>query len=356
MSFKFKKLNKRQEVILEYISNCEEAVSVADVLKYIRKDFEEIARITVVRDIVLLTEEKFLFRYGAGRGVRYGLAPQFELLQEIDIEEYFSIPQDKRIIKKSFDFNIFDLLKEDVFTIAEKKELISLNKEFLSNFKKIDSEVILAKEFERILIEFSWKSSQIEGNTYSLLDTEELIKENKKAKGKTEKETQMILNHKTAFNFVLENKDDFKALSRAKIENIHKLLTDDLEIVKNLRSTPVGIVGTNYKPLDNKFQIEEAVDAMIKLINNKENIFEKAFLCLVLLSYIQAFEDGNKRTARLVSNAVLLAGGSTPMSYRAVNEVEYKKASLLFYEKNNISYFKNIFLQQFEFAVKNYFR
>lgn len=356
MNFAFKKLNKRQETILEYISQSEETISVADVLKYIRKDFEEVSRITVVRDIALLAKEKFLFRYGAGRSVRYGIAPQFELFREIDIEKYFSKPQDKRAIKERFDFNIFNLLKEDVFTFAEKKELISLNQEFLSNFKKIDSEVIIAKEFERILIEFSWKSSQIEGNTYSLLDTEELIKENKKAKGKTEEETQMILNHKVAFNFILENRDNFKTLSRANIENIHKLLTDDLGIAKNLRSAPVGIVGTNYKPLDNKFQIEEAVDAMIKLINNNKDVFEKAFLCLVLLSYIQAFEDGNKRVARLVSNAVLLAGNSAPMSYRAVNEVEYKKASLLFYEKNNISYFKHIFLQQFKFAVKNYFR
>jgi len=78
-------------------------------------------------------------------------------------------------------------------------------------------------------------------------------------------------------------------------------------------------------------------------------------LSLVLLLYIQAFEDGNKRTARTISNAVLLAHNSNPMSYRAVNEIEYKKASVLFYEQNNISYFKEVFMEQFEFAVKNHF-
>ena len=94
---------------------------------------------------------------------------------------------------------------------------------------------------------------------------------------------------------------------------------------------------------------------MIKLINDKENFFEKAFLSLILLSYIQAFEDGNKRTARMVSNAILLAHNSIPLSYRIVDVKEYKKASLLFYEINSIFYFKQIFIEQFEDAVSNYF-
>ena len=166
----------------------------------------------------------------------------------------------------------------------------------------------------------------------------------------------MILNHKEAFNFVLEHRSDFSALSRAKIEHVHHLLTADLGVAKNIRTTPVGITGTNYRPLDNAFQIEEALDQMVELINMKEDFLEKAFLSLVLLSYIQAFEDGNKRTARLMANALLLAYDSTPISYRAVNEVEYKKASLLFYEQNNLSYFKEIFIDQYAFAVKHYFQ
>ncbi len=355
MSFKLKKVNKRQEAILEYISNHGDSVSVANVLEYIQKDFEKNSRITIVRDLKSLKEGGFIIRDGAGRGVRYSISPRFILLQNIDVQEYFSIHQDRRVIKKDFNFDIFNLLRDYVFSDTERSELMSLHKEFQSNFKHIDSKTITEKEFERILIEFSWKSSQIEGNTYSLLDTEELIKDNKKASGKTELETQMILNHKNAFNFILNNRDNFIELSRSKIEDIHQLLTNKLGITKNIRSSPVGITGTNYKPLDNRFQIEEVFEKMIELINNKKDFFEKSFLCLVLLSYIQPFEDGNKRTARLISNAVLLAYNSTPMSYRAVDEVEYKKANLLFYERNNITYFKYIFMQQFEFAVKNYF-
>ncbi len=94
---------------------------------------------------------------------------------------------------------------------------------------------------------------------------------------------------------------------------------------------------------------------MVDLINKKDSFFEKVFLSLVLISYIQAFDDGNKRTARMVSNAILLAHNSIPLSYRIVDVKEYKKASLLFYEINSISYFKQIFIEQFEDAVKNYF-
>ena len=90
-------------------------------------------------------------------------------------------------------------------------------------------------------------------------------------------------------------------------------------------------------------------------MNHKEDVFEKALLILVLLSYIQAFNDGNKRTARIISNAVLIEKQYSPISFRTIDSVEYKKAMLLFYEQNNLSVFKKIFIEQFEFAVKTYF-
>ena len=93
----------------------------------------------------------------------------------------------------------------------------------------------------------------------------------------------------------------------------------------------------------------------IHFFNGKENVFEKALLILVLLSYIQAFTDGNKLTARISSNAVLIAWGYCPISFRTVDSVDYKKAMLMFYEQNNIAAFKKIFIEQYEFAVKNYF-
>ena len=217
------------------------------------------------------------------------------------------------------------------------------------------SEAEYKKEFERLAIDLSWKSSQIEGNTYSLLETERLLRERETAAGKTKEEASMLLNHKEALDFILENSGYLNPLSISKIEDIHSILVKDLAVEKNLRKRRVGISGTNYKPLDNEFQIKEAVQNACDIINKKINVFEKALLTLVLISYIQPFMDGNKRTARIVSNAILLNEGYCPISFRTVDSLEYKKAMLLFYEQNNISAFKEIFISQFEFAVKTYF-
>jgi Fic family protein len=126
-------------------------------------------------------------------------------------------------------------------------------------------------------------------------------------------------------------------------------------VERNIRQRRVGISGTNYKPLDNEHQIREALEDMCRLINRKENVFEKTLLALVLLSYIQPFNDGNKRTARIICNAILISNQYCPISFRTIDALEYKKAILVFYEQNTISVFKKLFIEQFRFAVKTYF-
>ena len=165
----------------------------------------------------------------------------------------------------------------------------------------------------------------------------------------------MLLNHKEAIDFIVENPDYLDPIEIRKIEDIHNILTKELGVDRNIRKRRVGISGTNYKPLDNEYQIREALQQTCDLVNATKNVFEKALLLLVLLSYIQAFNDGNKRTARIVSNACLINNKYCPISFRTIDSIEYKKAMLIFYEQNNISVFKNIFMNQFEFAVKTYF-
>ncbi len=345
------KKQKRQDKIITFIKKRTE-VSVSDILSFLSVDID---RKTLQRDLKELEEKFLIFKKGLGRGVIYSLSENYEIINKIDAKKYFSIPYTEREVKKSFNFEIFNILEGDIFTKEEKAKIEKLQREFIKNFSEYDSQTLINKEFERIMIEFSWKSSVIEGNTYSLLSTEALIKENIVGKGKTEKETQMILNHKDAFNESILNKERFKKLNYSDIEYIHSVLTKKLNITKNIRNNAVGITATKYKPLDNLFQLKEVLERMIDLINKKELFFEKAFLGLILISYIQAFEDGNKRTARMLSNAILLAHNSIPFSYRIVDVGEYKKASLLFYEINNIFYFKKIFIEQFEDAVNNYF-
>ena len=167
----------------------------------------------------------------------------------------------------------------------------------------------------------------------------------------------MILNHKKALDYILDKKSDFKNITVGKIENLHQLITQSMGVSRNIRQQIVGITGTKYRPLDNQFQILEALKRMINMLNSaKANPIFKAFLAVLIISYIQPFEDGNKRTARLLGNALLLAHNYCPLSYRSIDEGDYKKAMLLFYEQNNARFFKELFVEQFKFAVHNYFQ
>lgn len=316
----------------------------------------DIGYATVKRMLSKLILESLVISEGKLKGTKYFLSPSCELLYPIDVEAYFKEEVDERQIRDGFNLTLISdvLNKVTLFTDAETQHLKMLHQEYQNNISHL-SPAAYAKELERLAIDLSWKSSQIEGNTYSLLETERLLKEKETAAGKPKDDATMLLNHKEAINFIIENPDYILPLSIRGIEDIHSLLIKDLGLDRNIRQRRVGISGTNYKPLDNEHQIREALDDMCNLINMKESVFEKALLALVLLSYIQAFGDGNKRTARIISNAILIAHEHCPISFRTVDSIEYKKAMLIFYEQNNISAVKNIFKTQFEFAVKTYF-
>ncbi len=293
---------------------------------------------------------------GRGPATKYKLTPQAHVTMPLDLATYFDKDIDEREVQESFNFDLIrDVLpKVEIFTKEELEVLNDAQMEFEKNTEGM-TELEYRKEMERLGVDLSWKSSQIEGNTYSLLETERLLKDKQTASGKTKEEAIMLLNHKDALDFVLDIPDYLKELSVHRIEDIHSILTKELEVERNIRHRRVGITGTNYRPLDNEFQIREALEDTCTLVNGKDNVFEKAFLTLVLLSYIQAFVDGNKRTARITSNAILIANGYCPISFRTVDSIDYKKAMLMFYEQNSIAAFKKIFIEQFLFAVKTYF-
>ena len=322
----------------------------------IHKEFvTSISYSTVKRLLSQLLTKKYIISEGKGKGTKYLISPSYELLYSIDLDSYYEKEIDERKIKEDFNFDVFELIdRSKILNKSELSKLNDLQEKYSENISHL-TDFEFKKELERLAIDLSWKSSQIEGNTYSLLETERLLKDKETAAGKTNEEAIMLLNHKVAIDFITENPDYLIPLSISKIEDIHSLLIKELPVDKNLRKRRVGISGTNYRPLDNEFQIREALEYTCKLVNKKENIFEKALLILVLISYIQPFMDGNKRTARIVSNAILMNYKHCPLSFRTVDSVDYKKAMLLFYEQNNISRFKDIFINQFEFAVKTYF-
>lgn len=349
---KDKKLNKRQDLILAFIET-NKAVSVGQIFEHINHGVGSVVKMTISRDLEKMLDLNLIERRGVGRGITYQLSSQYSTVKKIDVEKYFSIDADQREIREKFNFDIFRQLK-DIFTDTEKDKLSELNEVYRKKIEDISPDV-LKKEIERLNIDFSWKSSKIEGNTYDLLEAEQLIKNHQQASGHAQEEATMILNHKAALEHIGENKKSFQVITVKKIEDIHSLLTRDLGVAKNLRKTLVRITGTKYTPLDNEFQIKEALENTCQKINETENVFEKAVILMLLIAYVQPFVDGNKRTSRLSGNAILQSFDSCPLSYRSMDEVEYKKAVLLFYEQNNVSFFKELFLKQFEFAVENYF-
>jgi hypothetical protein len=322
------KLNERQKFILSHLQIAKSSVSqIADLMNHA-------SRATLNRDLLKLESLGLIYKEGRARATLSVLNKSSALLLPIDPDSYFADDIDERKIITNFNMDIFETLKSvpTFFSESELQYLKQLNEIYQSNYLKANKS-IRDKELERFTIELSWKSSKIEGNTYSILDTETLIKSHKRAKGKSEEEAKMILNHKAAFDFIFQDPKYFTHWTLIKLTELHGLLTEGL---------------------DNQWQIKEALNKFITLINSFSSGLDKALLCLSILAYIQVFEDGNKRTSRLAANACLLADNYCPLSFRSINEDEYKKAVLLFYEQNNLSYLKTLFIEQFKFACENY--
>jgi fido (protein-threonine AMPylation protein) len=343
-----KHLSKRQQVLLAFVQK------QGDVGNKDLVDHLELSRATVIREVEKLVTLGKLESFGKGRGVRYREKEKHPLGGYIDTEEYFLTAPDKRNLASiHFNSKLFDLLAP-IFSADEQKELVQQTSMYRQHIKKL-SDAQIKKDFERLTIELAWKSSQIEGNTYTLIETEILIKEQREAKGHAKSEATMILNHKVALDYIRENPNIFKRLSLSNIREFHALLVKDLGVETGLRNRAVRITGTQYQPLDNKHQIIDAMDRFVMCINKTVDPFGKAVIAMLMIAYIQPFEDGNKRTSRMLGNALLYAHSICPLSFRSADEIDYKKAMILFYEQNNIYHFKRLFVEQYRFAVSNYF-
>lgn len=346
-----KQLNLRQVEILEFMSWGRD-YALRDFLQIFKSE-EAPSPATLRRDLSHLCELNFLILKGNKKSAVYSLTIYGLLNNPINPKRYSAVDLDLRSGSKNFNFELFNKIEKSFFNTDELKKLTDATRKFRLSAEGA-SEIIRKKETERFIIELSWKSSKIEGNTYSLLDTERLLREGIEAQGHSKEEATMIINHKRAFQYILENLKIYKSPTITQISNIHALLTDELRISSELRNRPVGITGSIYRPLGIVSQIEEAMAELFKTINRLEDNYSKAFILLIGIAYIQPFEDGNKRTSRLSANSVLLAHGCAPLSYRSVDEISYKESMLVFYEKNSIVAIKEIFIDQYIFACENY--
>ncbi|WP_018416227.1 Fic family protein [Teredinibacter turnerae] len=192
---------------------------------------------------------------------------------------------------------------------------------------------------QRLLIDLSYNSSRLEGNTYSRLDTQKLVEEGITAEGKVHEETVMIMNHKEAILFLVENAQDIE-LNSLTIRNLHHLLSQDLLAnpgdCGNIRSIEVNIGQSTYKPLNNPHLLKELFELILLKARKIKDSFEQSFFLLVHLSYLQAFEDVNKRTSRLSCNIPFIKENLCPLSFTDVSRDDYTAALLAMYEKNNV--------------------
>ena len=261
------------------------------------------------------------------------------------------------------------------------REIVSYNRDFLESYVPNETEYVpkefreelskagqrfdealaagtYAKEIcERLLIDLSYNSSRLEGNTYSLLDTERLVVEGVTAEGKVPEESVMIMNHKEAILFLVENAEEIE-LNCFTIFNLHNLLSQDLlanpDSCGSIRTIEVNVGKSTYKPLANPHILRESLELILLKADAIEDPFEQSFFLLVHMSYLQAFEDVNKRTARLASNIPFIKKNLCPLSFIDISQEDYSRAMLLVYEKNNVMPMAELFVFAYKRSCDQY--
>jgi Fic family protein len=285
---------------------------------------------SVQRLLLKLVDAELLTRQGSGNKPSYRINYHTLLLSDVN-EQYL---EDETRPGTSFNFSFLDWLK----SAAKSNELQLLGHNLLgaANIAP-NSKQLTPKELEYLTIELSWKSSALEGNTYTLVDTQLLLMDGIKAKNKTDFETQMILNHKNAIAFIVENGEYFKDnIAFKTVEELHRILTFNLGIEQGIRKQLVRITASNYVPMANRHQLKELMNESLGIINLVKDPVLRSLLVLAVVPYIQSFEDGNKRLGRVLANAILINSIGRGFSLRKVEAKELALAYLSFYEFNSL--------------------
>ncbi len=210
---------------------------------------------------------------------------------------------------------------------------------------------------DRLLVDLSWASSRLEGNTYSRLDTQNLIEFGQVAHGKDAIETQMILNHKAAIEMLIEDTNEvgFDAFT---FKNLHAVLSQELMrdplASGRLRLRPVDISGTVLYPLAMPQVIEDCFMLLLSKAAAIPDPYEQAFFLMVQLPYLQPFEDVNKRVSRIGANIPLFKHNLCPLAFVDVPEQAYIEGTLGVYELNQVELLRDVFVWAYERSCQRY--
>jgi len=353
-------------VVLQALARLPHGGSLAEIEEVL---VQKVARRTLQRHLAFLVQQGKVFAEGQRRGRRYKLVSmpvQPESIALLHSEISLSAaaesiraavtrPTSQRL-RVGYNREFLDAYRpNETFYLPEfiRKKLFNLGK---SPEGKRPAGTYAREIFNRLLIDLSWNSSRLEGNTYSLLETERLLQLNEQSEGKDFKEAQMILNHKVAIEFLVESAPDI-GVNRYTIFNLHALLAENLLRVEScgtLRNIPVGIGGSVYQPPSVPLFIRECFEQVVETAHAIQNPFEQAFFLMVHLPYLQPFEDVNKRVSRLAANIPLIRENLCPLSFVDVPEDLYIHGLLGIYELNQIELFRDVFVWAYERSCRRY--
>lgn len=306
----------------------------------------------------LKTQEQIMVA-GKGKGTLYFLPQSHEVplcKTAISIREQIQQPVTERRpvgYHKEFLYNyqpnttyyLPDTVRQHLHTIGKRFE------------QELTPGTYAKKILHRLLIDLSWNSSRLEGNTYSLIETERLIALGAEASGKSAFEAQMILNHKDAIEFISTQASEL-GINKYTILNTHALLSNNLlanpKARGQLRQIPVGIGRTVYHPPEIPQLIDEYFCELLEIAAKIKDPFEQSFFMMVQLPYLQPFEDVNKRVSRLAANIPLIQHNLSPLSFIDVPKNDYVSGIVAIYELNRIEILRDVYIWAYERSAQQY--
>lgn len=322
-----------------------------------------------------LVETGRLVRQGKGRGTRYSV-PQPSLVSA-------SIPvAGERTAESAIPLSAQSIaIRESLRQPLQARKPAGYNREFLDSYRPNSTFYLTADEraelaragnphigveaagtyakqiLHRLLIDLSWNSSRLEGNTYSLLDTRRLIDFGEEAQGQDRLAAQMIVNHKEAIEFLVGSAEEI-GFNRYTILNLHGILANNLlpdeGAAGRLRTRAVGIERSTFHPLEVPQLIEECFDQILTTAAAIENPFEQALFAMVQLPYLQPFDDVNKQVSRLAANIPFIQKNLTPLSFTDVPRGVYTDGMLAIYEQNDVHLLKDVFVWAYKRSAEQY--
>jgi DNA-binding transcriptional ArsR family regulator len=346
----------------------------------IAEALKEVPQRTLQRWLKRLVEEGRLTQDGKGRAARYRLPKAPEEQKETPARQTQpeqEKPEEAVVPLSAESEKIREYLRQPSAT----RKAVGYNRQFLDSYRPNTSFYLSPKErahlaevgktttaveaagtyakqiLNRLLIDLSWNSSRLEGNTYSLLDTRRLIEFGEETQGQNRLEAQMILNHKDAIEFLVSEADEI-GFNRHTILSLHGILAQNLlpdeAAAGRLRHIAVGIERSAFHPLEVPQLIGECFNQVLATAQAVHDPYEQSFFAMVQLPYLQPFDDVNKRVSRLAANIPFIKANLSPLSFTGVPRSTYTEAILGVYELNKVDLLKDVFLWAYERSAERY--